>query len=216
MIKSTKKLVVYIVVCTLLVCAISIIFIKSIINDNSNTQSINEIDDSNINITDNNNKNTNEVDSIISKDTINDLKDNLGKGTNGDVNKVEQTVNENGEEEYIFHYTDGTTQTVTIKDAEGESGIEEMTNIDEPDPIIEEEPKQEEPVVQEEEPQTPPEASGTVYERFSNMTSKEQYAFYKSFNSHSEYMEWYKAAQAEYNALHPVIEIGSNKRIEIK
>lgn len=165
--------------------------------------------------------------SYISNETITDLKDNLGKGTNGGVNKVDQTINENGEKEYIFHYEDGNTQTITIVNDDSKPNIEV---IDPNEPIQQQEDTKqedsstqeqseessiEEPVIQEED-STVPEPSGTVYERYLNMSSREKYAFYKSFESQQAYLEWYRAAQAEYLALHPTIEVGSNQKVVVE
>lgn len=146
--------------------------------------------------------------SILSNDVINDLKNNIGKGTNGDIVDVVQSKNEKGEDQYIFTYIDGTTQTITIKDQEGGSGVEEI----EVNPQ-EDNPQEEEPIHEDEE-EEPQEDLGTVYERYANMSKYEQYAFYKTFDSQSDFVEWYKAAQAEYLKLHPKIEVGKDQVID--
>ena len=44
------------------------------------------------------------------------------------------------------------------------------------------------------------------------MTKYEQYAFYKTFDSQSDFVD--KAAQAEYLRLHPKIEVGKDQVID--
>lgn len=223
--ESTKKLLITISICLLLIVISSFYLVKLTSSNNTNQkESINNNDISQEKDIDNtidepiNN-------SYITDETINDLKDNLGKGTNGGVNKVDQSTNENGEKQYIFHYEDGDIKTITIVNDDSKSNIEEInpdddTNLDEGnnDPQQQEEPDSSK-ISQE---QAPPEqeiieeSPGTVFERYQNMTSREKYAFYKSFDSQQAYLEWYKAAQAEYLALHPTIEIGTNQKAVVE
>lgn len=198
--KTNKKLI--IIVCLVVIVISSILLIVFINNNKKNNNEINT------------NEKTEEVDSsqsVLSEEVINDLKNNLGKGTNGDVVSVEQRKNDKGENQYIFTYNDGSTQTITVKDKEGGSGVEDI----DPDPQEEqpqEDPQEEDPGQQEEE--QPQEPLGTVYERYLNMSKREQYFFFKSFDSQSEFVKWYKAAQEEYSKLHPTIEVGKDQYID--
>lgn len=72
------------------------------------------------------------------------------------------------------------------------------------------EPKEEtEPTVGEEEkPTEAPVVPTTEYEKYNAMSGEEQEAFIDSFESIQAFMDWYNAAKAEYDALHPGIDIG--------
>lgn len=48
----------------------------------------------------------------------------------------------------------------------------------------------------------------TEFERYNAMTGEEQMAFMNSFDSIEAFFDWYNAAKAEYDALHPNIDIG--------
>lgn len=192
--KMNKKLII-IVLCSIVV-AVSLVSIFIFSNNKNENKSIAEEKTQEIN----NNE------SELSEEVINDLKNNLGKGTNGDVASIEQRKNDKGEDQYIFTYNDGTIQTITIKDRKDGSGIEDFGQDE--DKPQEEIPEKDEP--SQEEPQ---EDLGTVFERYINMSKREKFFFYRSFDSQSEFVKWYEAAQEEYSKLHPTIELGEDQYI---
>lgn len=49
--------------------------------------------------------------------------------------------------------------------------------------------------------------STTAYEQYNAMSGDEQIAFMESFDSVDAFVAWYNAAQAEYNASRPAIEV---------
>lgn len=49
--------------------------------------------------------------------------------------------------------------------------------------------------------------SATAYEQYNAMSGDEQIAFMESFDSVDAFVAWYNAAQAEYNASRPAIEV---------
>ena len=202
--KSKKTLIIPICICFSLIVISSIYLFRLTSIDKTQDESINNNEE---NIEDDEN-------SILSKETINDLKENLGKGTNGDISEINESVNEKGEKQYRYTFTDGTTQTITIRNAEDVDNVEE-TIIDEEDDV---EDQQDEDVQDEDEQdeteQIPEESPSTVYERYLNMSRYEKYAFYNSFATHQEYADWYDAAKAEYMKLHPNIEVGENQVID--
>ena len=157
----------------------------------------------------------NNSDSGLSDEVVFDLKNNIGNGTNGGVTNVEKKVNEKGEDQYVFTYTDGSFDTITIVDKEDGSTVEDIGSLPQEDEeLTKEETTSQEEV--EEEIEQPQEEFDTVYERYLHMSKYDQYLFYKTFDSLSDYVEWYKAAQAEYNALHPTIEVGKDQAINFE
>lgn len=50
----------------------------------------------------------------------------------------------------------------------------------------------------------------TAYEAYSSMSGQQQMEFMNSFGSMEQFFAWYNNARAEYEALHPSIEIGSD------
>lgn len=215
--KRNKNLVTLIGICFVLI-VISSIYLYKIVNDvNSYVQ------DFSIDNNDLVNDPTYEFEIVDDNPLFKDLRDNLGKGTNGDVNKIEQSTNELGEKEYIYHYTDGSTQTVTVKHIENLSDEEyqniveqQIQNNDDNDPSNNDQDDAESEDITQQEPEfVAPEATGTVYERYLNMSSREQYSFYKSFKDRDEFMKWHDAAQAEYYELHPNIEISKNDVLDV-
>lgn len=49
--------------------------------------------------------------------------------------------------------------------------------------------------------------NSTAYEQYQNMSGEDQLAFMESFDSVEAFVAWYNAAQAEYEAKNPAIEI---------
>lgn len=193
--KTNNKLVIALLVCLVLISATALVLYK--IKDNNNQT-----------ISSENNEDTEEP--IISEETVKDLKENLGKGTNGDVVKVEESRNDNDEKQYTYIYKDGSTQTITIRNIDDVENIGNVDNKDDSD-NKDNGHKDDDNDKKDDEPEETP---GTVYERFLLMTPDEQFAFFETFDSQKEYMEWYQAAQAEYLSLHPTIEIGENQVID--
>ena len=224
--KDRNKKILYILICASLIVISSIYLFRMISSNKKNNEQTEVVKDNDV---------SNASNSILSVETIKDLKENLGKGANGDVTKIDQSVNEKGEKQYIITHNDGSKQTITIRDIEND-GEGSRTNIEDTaddetsdsttpvhkdsqvNPINpsaeDEQSEQKENDGSDEIEQLPKESLGTVFERYCNMTSREQYAFYKSFASRQEYLEWYAAAEAEYAALHPTIEVGSNQEID--
>lgn len=74
-----------------------------------------------------------------------------------------------------------------------------------------------------EEPSEAPDAGGnaapevvhTEYEKYMNMSGAEQKAFMESFDSIEAFFAWLNQAQAEYEALHPEIEVGSGGTVDL-
>lgn len=230
--KKYKKLLIVITVFVLLIVVSSVYLYKIASFDNFQVdETINsDIENENVieNVAEKATENETNSNSNISDETVADLKENLGKGTNGGANKVEVIEYDNGEKDYVYYYQNGDVHKVSVVNESGASGIE----------AIESDQSQEEPESEgghnqqeeansdedtdsqdpQEEQQSPQQeiiekSPGTVYERYSNMTSREKYAFYKSFESREAYLEWYRAAQAEYLALHPTIEVGSDQKL---
>ena len=56
----------------------------------------------------------------------------------------------------------------------------------------------------------PPASGTTEYEWYNSLSGDEQMAFMESFESVPAFFDWYNAAKAEYDALHPEIEIDDN------
>ena len=54
-----------------------------------------------------------------------------------------------------------------------------------------------------------PEFGTTGYEKYLAMSAKQQEAFIKTFDSVLDFVEWYNNAEAEYERLHPDIEISN-------
>lgn len=103
--------------------------------------------------------------------------------------------------------TQGTTAGTTGKDESPETTTPPSTDK-------EEEPDETTPPAtdKEEEPDvtTPPTTDETVtsYEWYHAMSGAEQKAFIESFDSIEDFFAWYNSAKAEYEALHPDVEIG--------
>ena len=174
---------------------------------------------------------------VIDEEIVNDLKENLGKGTNGDVVNVENTYDKDGNRQYIYTFSNGNTETLTIHhDDNYDSGVSNFTSDDNEkinpgdnkEDVIDADDDQEDinnpddgqeditdPDDGHEDIDNPEDQEdlGTVYERFLAMSSEMQFAFYETFDSHEEYMEWYRKAQSEFLALHPTIEIGDGDYI---
>lgn len=53
------------------------------------------------------------------------------------------------------------------------------------------------------------------YERYCAMTADEQYEYYLTFASAAEFMKWYNAAKAAYDAAHPVIILNPGDVIDL-
>ena len=80
---------------------------------------------------------------------------------------------------------------------------------EEKEPIIEEDkPQEEEPeeIIIEE--------TGTVYEKYMNMSNEEKASFYLSFDNPDDFFTWLNNAEAEYIALHPTIVVGEDDVID--
>lgn len=151
----------------------------------------------------------------LKQETIDDLKNNVGKGSDGDVVKVEEGKDDNNNRTYTYTFKDGNTQTITIRKETEEERIKREENVnqsnnntEDKEPIIEENNPQEnhEELIEEE--------TGTVYERYMNMSSEEKAAFYLSFDNTDDFFIWLSNAEAEYKALHPTIVVGENEVID--
>ena len=59
-----------------------------------------------------------------------------------------------------------------------------------------------------------PTAGGSAYESYIAMSGEQQQAFIDQFASVAEFVNWYNAAKAEYDAAHPDIEIGGDTVID--
>lgn len=57
---------------------------------------------------------------------------------------------------------------------------------------------------------TPPASGTTEFEWYNALSGDEQMAFMESFESVPAFFDWYNAAKAEYDALHPEIEVGDD------
>ena len=75
-----------------------------------------------------------------------------------------------------------------------------------------EKPEETEPTIEE---TTQPEDEGVdihpdemTYEKYNAMSGEEQLAFFNSFASMEDFVAWYNAAKAKYDAEHPDIEVG--------
>lgn len=183
-----KKRIIIIASISIIIIAITLIIL---VRPNSTDNQVVETGDNSTQVT------------IEVQEKFDNLKENLGKGTNGDVTSVKESSNDNGEKQYVYTYKDGSTQTITVRDAknviekfdDGDSNRNNNVIDDEDSNDIEKEP-------------------GTVYEQFLLMSPEEQYKFCLTFESQEEYMKWYQQAQAEYVSLHPTIEIGENQVID--
>lgn len=60
-----------------------------------------------------------------------------------------------------------------------------------------------------------PATGSTAYEAYSSMSGQQQMDFMNSFGSMEEFFAWYNNARAEYETLHPSIEIGSDGTIDL-
>ena len=70
-------------------------------------------------------------------------------------------------------------------------------------------PEATEPPATESEATDPPAGGGmTAYEWDNSLSGEEQMKFFNTFDSMEEFVNWYNAAKAEYDRLHPDIEIG--------
>lgn len=203
--KLNKKLIISIFIIVVLI-VISSLYLKKFTSFNNDDV---EVFDETINI-------ENKYENIISNETVNDLISNLGNGVNNDYEELEELTNELGETVYIYHYNDGTSQKITIRNVDNLTP-EDFNDIDDENNLSEQaldednqddssdtkEDSVEEKFVPEGEP-------GTVYEKYLNMSSTEQYAFYRCFNNKRDFLEWLEAAQKEYEILHPeiVVDIG--------
>lgn len=70
------------------------------------------------------------------------------------------------------------------------------------------EPSEEATEPEETTPSTTPDSAVTSYEAYNAMSPDEQLAFYNTFESMEDFVAWYNAAKAEYDAQNPDIEIG--------
>ena len=59
-----------------------------------------------------------------------------------------------------------------------------------------------------------PTVGGSSYESYIAMSGEQQEAFINQFASVAEFVQWYNAAKAEYDAAHPDIEIGGDTVID--
>ena len=59
-----------------------------------------------------------------------------------------------------------------------------------------------------------PTAGGTAYESYIAMSGEQQQAFIDQFASVAEFVNWYNAAKAEYDAARPDIEIGGDTVVD--
>lgn len=95
------------------------------------------------------------------------------------------------------------TEAPTEQPITGQTGNEEQTTQDTTEPT--EKPSEGTDAT---EPEGGNAATGaTEYERYYNMSGDEQKAFIESFGSIEAFFEWHNAAKAEYEKLHPDIEI---------
>ncbi len=64
---------------------------------------------------------------------------------------------------------------------------------------------------------TPPETGSgiTEFEWYIALSGEEQLAFYNTFPSAKEFMEWYNAAKAEYDALHPTETVPNDGNVDL-
>ncbi|MDO5440720.1 MAG: hypothetical protein Q4F12_04210 [Erysipelotrichaceae bacterium] len=207
--KLNRKLIISIFIFVVLI-VISSLYLKKLTSFNNDDV---EVFDETINI-------ENKYDNIISNETVNDLINNLGKGVNNDYEELEELTNELGETVYIYHYNDGTSQKITIRNVDNLTP-EDFNEIDDENNLSEQaldednqddssdtkEDSVKEKFVPEGEP-------GTVYERYLNMSSTEQYAFYRCFDNRKDFLEWLEAAQKEYENLHPEIVVGSGQIVD--
>lgn len=206
--KKKKRIVV-----VLLSLAIVISTIVLIMLTKSNNQELN-INDGNQDIKEESKDNL----LILSQEKIDELKQNLGKGKNGDVVDVVEDVDKDNNKTYTYITDTGSSKTITIRKAkEGEQTG--LIDVDEDLPFDIEDENQE----SQQEPENPSDPGqneptqedlGTVYEKFMNMSASEQAAFYKSFENPEDFYVWFDQAEAEYNKLHPQIIVGKDEVID--
>lgn len=153
-----------------------------------------------------------EVESVIPQEVIDDLKENVDKGHNGDVVDVKQEKDSDNNRTYTYVLSDGNTKTITIRKAK--EGEEASSLVPDDFPLdIDDNNDEEKPDSQEKDDQAS-EDYGTVYEKFINMSGKEQTSFYRSFENPDDYYEWLEKAEAEYYRLHPDIVVDEGEVIE--
>lgn len=193
--KKSKKIIICALSIVIVISTIVLVMlIKNVNNSNIENQTINEVND-------------NEEDNVIAQEKIDELKDDLGKGKNGDVVDVIEGQDENKNKTYTYVHEDGSSQTITIRKAkEGEqSGVIESGDIE----------NKEEDDEQTSDPEPPKEEElGTVYEKFMAMSASEQSSFYKSFENPEDFYTWFDKAEEEYNRLHPQIVVGKDEVID--
>lgn len=137
-----------------------------------------------------------------------ELKDGLGHGTAGDVQKVEEGVDDSGNRTYTFTFKNGNTQTVTVrkaKEGEAASGIDDSQIIDDSSETGGDSDNTQ---------QKDDNELGTVFEKYNNLSAHDQVAFYLTFKNAAEFTKWYEAAEAEYRKLHPGIELGEGEILD--
>lgn len=130
-------------------------------------------------------------------------------------NKAEETEEQAGIKETESTQNDVTEPTVpAVTEDETEPPQGEVTEPEATEPEATEpeatEPEATEPDVTE--PTTPPavetEPVVTAYEQYHNMSGSAQKEFIDSFPSIEAFVAWYENAKAEYDALHPSIDVG--------
>lgn len=189
--KKTQVLVLVIIV---LVCSISV-FLISIFNEDKKDA----IDNTNDNVVDNT------TETIEENSSFDDLKNKLGNGSNGDVVKVEESINNDGNRTYTLTTSDGDSHTIVIRKVDDDDVIPD----DSDDDVDEEDDPGEQ-----EQPYIPPMEFGTAYEEFLALSNEDQVKFYYSFENASEFFKWYNAALEEYKSLNPTIVVGEDEVID--
>lgn len=189
--KKTQVLIFAIVV---LVCSISVFLISIFNDDKKNT--IDNTNDNDIDIKEETNKEDSSYDN---------LKDKLGHGSNGDVVKVEESTNSDGNRTYTLTTSDGDSHTIVIRKVDDDDVIPD----DSDDDVDEEDDPGEQ-----EQPYIPPMEFGTAYEEFLALSNEDQVKFYYSFENASEFFKWYNAALEEYKSLNPTIVVGEDEVID--
>lgn len=185
----------YILISILIVAIISVVVAIILIYNKGNTLDNNTNQDNNTEVLDNS--------------KYDELKNSVGKGHSKDVVDVKQDKDENGNRTYTYITANGDSTTIVIRkktDEDDASGIDDPPEVididDDGDDKQDDEPSQEE--------------LGTAYEVFMNMDAKEQSAFYKSFTNPDDFYDWFDAAEAEYNKLHPTIVVNEDEIIDVE